>query len=90
MLDRSLPSVLGDAELLRRAFINILVNACEAMPDGGTLTVTSEREALQGAYGPRPAAGRRQEITLREIAANHARPLRVSDQSRGQGSARGS
>lgn len=41
-LDRSLPSVRGDAELLRRAFVNILVNAGEAMPEGGTLTVSSE------------------------------------------------
>jgi signal transduction histidine kinase/HAMP domain-containing protein len=47
-LDQSLPSVLGDAELLRRAFMNILVNACEAMPDGGALTVTSEREEEAG------------------------------------------
>lgn len=40
-----LPSVLGDADLLRRAFMNILVNGCEAMPEGGVLSLTSEREA---------------------------------------------
>jgi PAS domain S-box-containing protein len=38
----ALPAVLGDADLLRRAFMNILLNACEAMPGRGTLTISTE------------------------------------------------
>ena len=33
----SLPSVNGDAAMLRQAFVNLAINACQAMPQGGTL-----------------------------------------------------
>ena len=33
-----LPHVHGDADKLKQAFINLIKNACEAMPRGGTLT----------------------------------------------------
>jgi signal transduction histidine kinase len=33
----STPSVNGDAGMLRQAFLNLAINACQAMPDGGTL-----------------------------------------------------
>jgi signal transduction histidine kinase len=36
-----LPSVLGDATQLEQAFLNLILNAVEAMPEGGTLTITS-------------------------------------------------
>jgi len=39
-----LPEIRGDEDLLRRAFMNLIVNACEAMPRGGTVTITSEVE----------------------------------------------
>ena len=38
-LDGGLPSVLLDKEMLRAALVNLVKNAIEAMPDGGTLTV---------------------------------------------------
>ncbi len=41
----SLPSVYGDRELLQQAFLNLMINACEAMPDGGELRVTASRPA---------------------------------------------
>ncbi len=34
-----LPKVLMDRELMKQALLNLLTNACQAMPDGGTLTV---------------------------------------------------
>lgn len=36
--------ITGDGELLSQAFLNILLNACQAMPDGGTVTLATERE----------------------------------------------
>lgn len=38
-LDRTLPSLLLDQEMLRAALMNLVKNAIEAMPGGGTLTV---------------------------------------------------
>jgi signal transduction histidine kinase len=32
-----LPEVSGDAPMLRQALLNLAINACQAMPDGGTL-----------------------------------------------------
>ena len=36
-----LPLVMGDAPQLEQAFLNLILNAAEAMPEGGTLTVKS-------------------------------------------------
>jgi len=33
----SLPEVQGDGAMLRQAFLNLAINACQAMPKGGTL-----------------------------------------------------
>ncbi|MBI2447612.1 MAG: PAS domain S-box protein [Candidatus Omnitrophica bacterium] len=35
-----------DAEEIKQVFLNILINACDAMPDGGNLTVTTYLENL--------------------------------------------
>jgi signal transduction histidine kinase len=40
-LEPALPTVLGDAGQLEQAFLNLILNATEAMPEGGTLTITS-------------------------------------------------
>lgn len=47
-LDDSLPMVLADPDLLYRAFLNIIINAKQAMEDGGTLTVSSRFAPAQG------------------------------------------
>ncbi len=36
----SAPSVNGDAGMLRQAFLNLAINGCQAMPNGGTLRIT--------------------------------------------------
>jgi len=40
-LQSDLPLVMGDAPQLEQAFLNLILNAAEAMPDGGTLTIRS-------------------------------------------------
>jgi len=40
-LPADLPLVLGDAPQLEQAFLNLILNAAEAMADGGTLTIRS-------------------------------------------------
>src|ERR1700733_1454174 len=40
-LQNDLPLVSGDAPQLEQAFLNLILNAAEAMPDGGTLTIQS-------------------------------------------------
>ncbi|HEY3197748.1 MAG TPA: ATP-binding protein [Nitrospirales bacterium] len=42
-LDDTLPMITADEDLLHQAFLNILLNACQAMPDGGRVTVRTER-----------------------------------------------
>ena len=38
----SAPDVNGDPGMLRQAFLNLALNACQAMPNGGTLRIRSE------------------------------------------------
>jgi signal transduction histidine kinase len=40
-LQSDLPLVMGDAPQLEQTFLNLILNAAEAMPDGGTLTIKS-------------------------------------------------
>lgn len=48
-----LPPIKGDPEKLRQAFMNIILNALQATPAGGIVTVTA---ALTGAAGNEPGA----------------------------------
>jgi signal transduction histidine kinase len=51
-LDDLLPAVAGDAEQLRQVFLNLGLNALQAMADGGTLEiVTSRRRRSRLGYG---------------------------------------
>jgi signal transduction histidine kinase len=41
----AVPDLLLDADRVKQALLNLLVNASEALPSGGTITVTSRRDA---------------------------------------------
>lgn len=43
--DPNLPQVVGHADRLQQVFINLMTNACHAMPKGGVLTVETSRGA---------------------------------------------
>ena len=43
---RNNPKIVADAEMLVRAFVNIIRNAIDAMPDGGTLTISSKQTSI--------------------------------------------
>jgi signal transduction histidine kinase len=46
-LQADLPLALGDAPQLEQAFLNVILNAAEAMPNGGSLTVRSRALQLE-------------------------------------------
>ncbi len=54
-LDRGLPRVSVDAGEIRSVINNLAVNAADAMPGGGTLTIATEREAGTGMVAIRVA-----------------------------------
>ncbi|HWU37280.1 MAG TPA: ATP-binding protein [Candidatus Acidoferrum sp.] len=43
--EKNLPPVRADEELLHQAFLNVLLNACQAMPSGGTITVRTTQDS---------------------------------------------
>ncbi|MBI3609952.1 MAG: GAF domain-containing protein [Nitrospirae bacterium] len=49
-----LPTIIVDADQMKQVFINLLKNAFDAMPKGGTLTITTRAHGLNG---PRTEAG---------------------------------
>ncbi len=54
-LSVSTPNVNGDAAMLRQAFLNLAINACQAMPQGGSLRLVA-----------RPASRQRVEIRVED------------------------
>lgn len=44
-LDPARPQIRGDQSLIKQALLNVVLNAVEAMPEGGRLTVTTEPHA---------------------------------------------
>jgi signal transduction histidine kinase len=67
LLDSSLPSVSADAQQIRMAFLNIVKNAVEAMPEGGTLKISSQRAGTiesQSISGPRSGEATREFVEI--------------------------
>jgi PAS domain S-box-containing protein len=50
--DRSVPAVYADAAGLESALLNLVVNARDAMPKGGTLTIHTQASNLEDNYPP--------------------------------------
>jgi PAS domain S-box-containing protein len=69
----SLPPILADAGMMEQLLMNLSVNARDAMPDGGRLTITSETVQL----GPEVSK------TNHEARAGRFLRLSVSDTGRG-------
>ena len=51
-LQSDLPAVMGEATQLEQAFLNLILNAAEAMPEGGTLTIISRSVQFRRGSSP--------------------------------------
>jgi signal transduction histidine kinase/CheY-like chemotaxis protein len=49
-ITEELPPARADANQIEMALLNLAVNARDAMPDGGTLTIAAERERIAGVH----------------------------------------
>lgn len=47
-LDPNLPAIMTDAGQMHQVFLNLFINAANAMPDGGTLAITTRHEGKIG------------------------------------------
>lgn len=63
------PHVLVDRQQFQHVFLNVLLNAREAMPDGGTLTLTTSQEPFAPAEGDSGAPGRYGVLRIRDTGA---------------------
>ena len=53
-----LPEILADAGRLKQALMNLLINARDAMPTGGVISITAEACRFEATPAPDPAPGR--------------------------------
>jgi len=83
-IDPDLPSVVGDATQIQQVLLNLIANALDAMPDGGTLKVATRRApcpehvAAMAQRKRRPATG---ELPL--TAPHDVVEIRLSDTGQG-------
>ena len=73
-LDESMPQVFVDAAGLESALLNLAVNARDAMPKGGTLTITTCLKTLEEDYPP---------VRTGELKAGRYACVSISDSGHG-------
>jgi len=76
-LQSDLPTIKGNESLLSQIFINIILNAVDAMPDGGVLEIKTESYVVESRVGEEPEhsySPRRKGDPL-EINYSHLRSL---------------
>lgn len=59
-----LPAALADANQLEMAILNLAVNARDAMPNGGVLTISATRAVVPAGHSPGPLPGQYIRISL--------------------------
>ena len=82
-IDPATPPVLGDPRLLEHALVNLIVNARQAMPDGGTLSIvvgvgTPDEQRRRRRGAPGVPAGRRHRLRHRGGEPRHGCSSRSS------------
>ncbi|MES2237596.1 MAG: PAS domain S-box protein [Pseudomonadota bacterium] len=78
-LDQSVPPVLVDAAGLENVLLNLAVNARDAMPDGGSLKISTQLSDLEASYPPVQAEelkpGRYARITVSDTGQGMSREI---------------
>ncbi len=70
--DRPLPLLMTDRGQLETVLVNLATNARDAMPGGGTLTISATEETLPASEAPARAAGRFIRFTVRDTGQGMA------------------
>ncbi|HDH10656.1 MAG TPA: HAMP domain-containing sensor histidine kinase [Nitrospirae bacterium] len=47
-IDGEIPDVMMDSDQMQQVFLNLMINAVQAMPDGGTLKITTSKSVKDG------------------------------------------
>lgn len=64
-VDASLPTILADADQLHEVFLNLAVNALDAMPHGGTFEIVARHRAVERDGSQRPIV----EVSLQDTGS---------------------
>ena len=77
--DRTLPTIVADINQLHQVFLNLSVNARDAMPNGGTITLSTEMVqglSLQGRF-PEARQSEYVHITVADTGSGMDEPTRI-------------